>query len=1539
MEPAQLQELLASFQAMAKANQDLVAEVQAGRTTTTTAATTTATTTTTTASSNDNPGAVAIAGIKVPLEMGNDAEERLINFTEWKDEIADKLTVAGITDTNANQTTIALMWGGRDIKSFAIEKAGVKCFATAQSPPDTWPEALQKIQTTMEEQINEAFAMFKFRQTHQDRQSIDEWHKKLKSAVKTLRLGQCTCGHGYNEERAIRDVMVELTNDSKLRKDALSKDLSLADLLKEGEANELARSRAATVEQNKNIRRTGIEEEESEGEEGEERKVNKTKKWGRYSSRYEKDKSVVKYKCDRCTNPRKPHNEESCYFLDKTCRVCKQVGHMGGSKACKGKDSKEVRRVVVEVDLDKDIRKMTVEYDYYNPDNWEDEKPTETRWNKELVIKAISKGKKYVVKVKIGLNEVEMFTDGGSEATVIPSHCYKKEMGKLIKATETLRGYGASKPLNVKAKFWARITTEKGATTEGWVFVVEGDHTLQPLLGDKESSALGFITFQPDGRAPNPDELSIRKISDHVKVGKGHMPDSEEIPNITNEEREECWNIVKDPKYKTIFDGHIGTMKNRKPINFQAKEGVEIISQPYRPIPPQFRTELSEHLENLRTNGKIVDVDPNVEVVQACSNVVLSRKPSGGLPMNLDARPINKAMATIITPHMNTPEDVRHKLGGSTRYSEFDMNHGYNQSSLSDESSRKYGVFQTHEGLHRFKGLYFGHKQATQSFDNDVGLSFRGCDSVEHVADNLLVHSQSSGSHKDDIRQFLDRCLEEGVTLAMAKANVCQDEVLWFGNMYGRDGVRPDPCKVKRLKEKGPPQSQEEVRSFLQAAQFNAPFMWDSNGAYAHITQPLRQLMGKGVRFTWGRKEQSSYETIIDALESAGAIYPYNYELEVCHIADAQPHGIASSVYSITRDDDGTETWWPVNHISRSLSSTESAYPQIDRESLAQSWGMTQNRYYLIGRVFNTYTDHQPLLPMYNETKKATPRIEKHILNVQDLNFTMKFLPGKSNPTDWNSRHPEDIDGWDEKCKQKYGIDTGEEVRLNRVFAVNKLDKLLSDLGIKDSERYEEAEIIEAGDKDEEYSTTRRLVATGQSREIKGEYKRIAGELEVAGKVLLRNSKYVIPKGDGTMRNNLMTAAHEGHPGLSQIKSILRGSVFWPGMTKHIEEEYKSCLACQATKEGKNHRDKLNPSAPPDDVWSKVGADHWGPIPDGSGRHILVIQDYLTKYPEAVPTAGTSAKNNIKVLEEIFGRHGYPKKLITDNGPPWNGQDTHAMKQYLKWAGIEHLPTQSADDPEANGLAERFMQEIGNAWETAAVENVDPLASLNSKLKMYRNTEHAVTKRKPAEWLFGRTIRTRLPQLQTQHEIKPEDIAAKERIIARGEAEKKRRDMRSKEEELEVGMKVLLKRKNRRKGMSKYDPEPYTIEELVGRQAVIKRGDSVLHRETQKIKKFNEPRPSLSLNKPEAERDDWEDNFHATKKDTNQVEAEVEGEESDIEESAIVERETGATNVQRDNSIQLDQQETLQESTTFTRRSARENRGRAPNRFGEWTDK
>lgn len=728
---------------------------------------------------------------------------------------------------------------------------------------------------------------------------------------------------------------------------------------------------------------------------------------------------------------------------------------------------------------------------------------------------------------------------------------------------------------------------------------------------------------------------------------------------------------------------------------------------------------------------------------------------------------------------------------------------------------------------------------ATQAFNEDVQTSLRGLKQADSVADNILIHTQKTGQHKHDIERFLDRCLEEGITLKKEELTVCEKEVLWFGHMYGQNGVRPDPAKVQKLKEKGIPENQEDVRSFLQAAQFNARFMWDTDKAYADTTYPLRQLLRKKTPFIWRPEQQASYNDIIQALESAGSLYPYNPDLDIVHVADAQPQGIASSAYMITRNESDESTWWPLNHASRSLTTTETGYPQIDRESLAQVWGMKQHKYYLIGRTFTTFTDHKPLLPFYNCTKRPTPRVEKHILSVQDLSYKMEFMEGKQNPTDWNSRHPEQIDTWTEQQRRKHELDEGEEIRLNRVIAINKLDKILRDAGISGEAGCTNDVVIKVGSEDEVYTKTRQLVESGRRKEIEGEYKRVANELNSDGNLLLKEGKLVIPKGDGTLRQKIVQAAHEGHPGMSQVKSRLRGLVYWPGFTTDVEHECKPCLACQVTTEGKHHRDKLTPSKPPARVWSKVGADHWGPLPDGSARYILVLQDYLTKYPEAVVVSHTAAKDNIRALEEIFGRHGYPDKFISDNGPPWNGLETHPMQKYLTWAGVEHLPTKSAEDPEANGLAERFMQKVGKSWETAYVEGKDPLAALNTMLKTYRNTEHSVTRRKPAEWLFGRIIRTRIPdaRLQTQHDDE-DDAMAKERIISRGEKEKVRRDAHAREENLDVGMKVLLKNKKRRKGYRKYDPKPFTITELVGRQAVLERGDTVLRRETQKFKRL-----------------------------------------------------------------------------------------------------
>ncbi len=64
----------------------------------------------------------------------------------------------------------------------------------------------------------------------------------------------------------------------------------------------------------------------------------------------------------------------------------------------------------------------------------------------------------------------------------------------------------------------------------------------------------------------------------------------------------------------------------------------------------------------------------------------------------------------------------------------------------------------------------------------------------------------------------------------------------------------------------------------------------------------------------------------------------------------------------------------------------------------------------------------------------------------------------------------------------------------------------------------------------------------------------------------------------------------------------------------------------------------MKPSKAPREPWTRVYADHWGPMQDGP--HILVVIDGMTRYPEVVVVRGTSAEDSI---------HAFSDKLFCSN--------------------------------------------------------------------------------------------------------------------------------------------------------------------------------------------------------------------------------------------------------------------------------------------------
>ena len=86
----------------------------------------------------------------------------------------------------------------------------------------------------------------------------------------------------------------------------------------------------------------------------------------------------------------------------------------------------------------------------------------------------------------------------------------------------------------------------------------------------------------------------------------------------------------------------------------------------------------------------------------------------------------------------------------------------------------------------------------------------------------------------------------------------------------------------------------------------------------------------------------------------------------------------------------------PVAFASKTLTPTQSAYSNIERETLAIVNGVTKFHTYLFGKPFVIITDHKPLLMIHNKPlKSAPPRLQRLLVKIQGHDFQLVYRPGK----------------------------------------------------------------------------------------------------------------------------------------------------------------------------------------------------------------------------------------------------------------------------------------------------------------------------------------------------------------------------------------------------------------------------------------------------------------------------------------------------------------------------------------------------------------
>ena len=148
-----------------------------------------------------------------------------------------------------------------------------------------------------------------------------------------------------------------------------------------------------------------------------------------------------------------------------------------------------------------------------------------------------------------------------------------------------------------------------------------------------------------------------------------------------------------------------------------------------------------------------------------------------------------------------------------------------------------------------------------------------------------------------------------------------------------------------------------------------------------------------------------------------------------------------------------TRGWQPVHFISCTLTDVEKRYmySQTEKDALCVKWANDRFSNYLLGAPrFTIITAHKPLLPLLNKpTAKLPPRIEKWVMDMQDVDFEMKYEPGKdeADPLDFLSRHPLPVVGNNDTEKiLKASIETEHAVVLDRIREETHQDRALQKL-------------------------------------------------------------------------------------------------------------------------------------------------------------------------------------------------------------------------------------------------------------------------------------------------------------------------------------------------------------------------------------------------------------------------------------------------------------------------------------------------------------
>ncbi|KAJ9527210.1 hypothetical protein QJQ45_025469 [Haematococcus lacustris] len=258
--------------------------------------------------------------------------------------------------------------------------------------------------------------------------------------------------------------------------------------------------------------------------------------------------------------------------------------------------------------------------------------------------------------------------------------------------------------------------------------------------------------------------------------------------------------------------------------------------------------------------------------------------------MCIDYRALNKVTVKNKYP-LPRIDQLLDRLHGATIFSSLDLQSGYHQIRIQPEDVPK-SAFRTPYGHYQFKVLSFGLTNAPATFQavmNDIFRDYLN-DFVVVYLDDILVFSKNKAEHLKHL-EIVFRILKEHELYAkLIKCEFEKSELKFLGHLVGVNGIRPDPAKIKSIKDWPPLNDVAAIRSFVGLATYFRMFIQ----GFAKLVEPLTNLTKKDVTWCWDDKCEEAFQGVKHALSNAPVLSLPDFNKEFQVLCDASVTGIGA---------------------------------------------------------------------------------------------------------------------------------------------------------------------------------------------------------------------------------------------------------------------------------------------------------------------------------------------------------------------------------------------------------------------------------------------------------------------------------------------------------------------------------------------------------------------------------------------------------------------------------------------------------------------